>query len=170
MKKYSFLFILLTFWGVANAQQNPQQPAQQNDSARIVVAQTPPLSMMAKNYGDSVVLMWHSGNAALWQQHQANGFIIERKEIKEGAKPVRLTANPIKAWTPETFKSRLDNKDKALLLAAQALYGSFDDPSTTKAPIFAQAEAESERFFVASILGHKVGWREVGGDSPRRGR
>ena len=155
MKKYSFLFILLTFWGVANAQQNaqqnPQQQTQQNDSARIVVAQTPPLSMMAKNYGDSVVLMWHSGNAALWQQHQANGFILERKEIKEGAKPVRLTTNPIKAWMPEEFKSRLDSKDKALLLAAQALYGSFNDPSTTKAPIFAQAEAESERFFVASM-------------------
>jgi hypothetical protein len=122
----------------------------------------PNLRLLAKNYGDSVVLIWTPALAHHWMQAKEKGYVLERLEMDANTNEVKttlLTPTPQKPWTPETFKARLDKKDNYLLIAAQALYGKNMRASTAQDPsvsadslgIFGNEEEEKNRLFFAAM-------------------
>ncbi|NIG56417.1 fibronectin type III domain-containing protein [Chitinophaga sp. Cy-1792] len=106
------LFCLLSLINVAAAQQKnvPGQAA---------------VRVVAKPYGDSVVLRWAPTTGLAWEALNHSGYLIERLELHPGADPLKqlLTSVPLKPKTLEQFKQLFAPGNLYAATAAQCLYG-----------------------------------------------
>lgn len=91
--------------------------------------------VVARSYGDSIVLRWAPENAGVWMSANYYGWNIIRdkneSEIKEGDTVFTkvLNAQPIKPMTLDEMMARYDSTNLFVGAAAQALYGpSYFDP------------------------------------------
>ena len=86
-------------------------------------------TVIARSYGDSVVLRWAPQNAGVWLSANYYGWNIIRdksaSEIKEGDTVFTkvLNAKPIKPLTLDEMMQRYDSTNFYVGAAAQALYG-----------------------------------------------
>ena len=86
-------------------------------------------TVVARSYGDSVVLRWAPQNAGVWLSANYYGWNIIRdksaSEIKEGDTVFTkvLNAQPIKPLTLDEMMKRYDSTNLYVGAAAQALYG-----------------------------------------------
>lgn len=95
----------------------------------------PNLRLIARSYGDSIVLRWGTTSHAAWKVAGRGGYIIERYEMRGGGvSPQRsvLNSSPIRPLTLEEWKARYSPSDTLAGAAVQALYGApvvtTDDP------------------------------------------
>lgn len=93
------------------------------------------LFLLAKSYGDSIVLRWAPDKAGAWITYNAIGYIVERRDISDSnnRQPsfTRLTQQALKPWAKErmigTIKEPKENIYFAI--AAQCLYGKVSVPN-----------------------------------------
>ncbi len=85
------------------------------------------LQIIARNYGDSVVLRWAPAKSTLWYFANKSGYrliryeVVNKKIITSTVK--ELTANPIKPWTLDEWKRKAGRNDSLAAASAQLLYG-----------------------------------------------
>ncbi|GEM_PF-1947505 len=144
--KHICLGVLLLWGGNASA----QEPLSATDTAE--KAPLYEVKVIARNYGDSIVLRWAPTNAAVWIMGNIFGWDVSREltskeyEGKYGDRPdetilqsdsalqtenggrgtelsQRLNAKPIVPLTLEEMQKRYDSTNLYVGVAAQALYG-----------------------------------------------
>lgn len=83
------------------------------------------IKVIAKAYGDSVVLRWAPTRPWAWNKLNYIGYKIERIDIteKDNAKKEILTALPLKPYSLEKFKASFKPENNNAAIAAQCLYG-----------------------------------------------
>ncbi|MDP4151324.1 MAG: hypothetical protein Q8943_18100 [Bacteroidota bacterium] len=83
------------------------------------------IRLLARPYGDSIVLRWAPTVAWAWTHLNGAGYLIERIDLTEARHPKRemLTAQPIRPMTLEQMKVSFRPSDKYAAIAAQCLYG-----------------------------------------------
>ncbi|MFN8357095.1 MAG: hypothetical protein U0Y10_21755 [Spirosomataceae bacterium] len=86
----------------------------------------PRIVLVARNYGDSVVLRWTPNRAAYWLNGLRRGYTIQRIEVTK-QKPqgtiTNLTPTGIKPLPLDEMKRRFGPNDKMVGIAAQVMYG-----------------------------------------------
>ncbi|MBP5613516.1 MAG: hypothetical protein J6X35_05170, partial [Bacteroidales bacterium] len=144
--KHICLGVLLLWGGNASA----QEPLSATDTTE--KAPLYEVKVIARNYGDSIVLRWAPTNAAVWIMGNIFGWNVSREltskeyEGKYGDRPgetilqsdsaqqtenggrgtelsQRLNAKPIVPLTLEEMQKRYDSTNLYVGVAAQALYG-----------------------------------------------
>jgi uncharacterized protein len=98
-------------------------PTQINDEEKVVLRSG--IRVIAKAYGDSVVLRWAPTRPWAWNKLNYLGYKIERIDIseKDNAKTELLTPVPLKPYTLEKFKTVFKPDNSHAAIAAQCLYG-----------------------------------------------
>ncbi len=89
----------------------------------------PRVAVIAKSFGDSVVIRWAPDSPELWQLGNKYGYFIERKTVvrngemvKDISAPVRLTESPVLPMELDLIKPLADIDNYAGVVA-QAIYG-----------------------------------------------
>ena len=119
-------------------------------------AARPGISLIARNYGDSVVLRWAPNNPLVWQYCNRVGYQLTRFRIGQGGKidslmvPQRVNLNsaPLKPLPLDDWEPLVQGNDMAAV-AAQSLYGSefeLTDPSDDIVTFLSQAQEMENRF------------------------
>src|SRR5687767_10889321 len=115
MKKLCFLILILVA-SLSTFGQKKKVPVGQAPTKSLVPVKNDSLTkfkprsvyLLARNYGDSVVLRWAPREPVYWRAANRSGYVI-RRYLVEGKKPsgkqtgMILTPQPIKPWTPETW-------------------------------------------------------------------
>lgn len=155
-----FLF-LIAIGLVGNAVQ-----AQENESqATAAESQEEPQQtlydfiVVARSYGDSIVLRWAPQNAGFWLSANYYGWNIIRdknaSELQKGDTVLTkvLNSKPIKAMTLEEMMARYDSTNLYVGAAAQALYGpSYFNPSESDGLVnyvFRREQEQTQRQMMA---------------------
>jgi hypothetical protein len=110
------------------------------------------LKVIARSYGDSVVLRWGPLKATLWYFANKSGYLIIRYNVENnkiiiGTRKM-LTSSPVKPWTLEEWKKGSDHNDSLAAVCAQLLYGksSVMSPSGKKNQGINLSEAMNENY------------------------
>lgn len=84
------------------------------------------IRVIAKAYGDSIVLRWAPLRPWAWNKLNKLGYKIERIDVSEKDNPRRewLTTVPLKPYTLEKFKTSFSSSNSKAAIAAQCLYGT----------------------------------------------
>jgi uncharacterized protein len=90
----------------------------------------PSVQVIARSFGDSIVLRWAPDSPMAWKKSLQSGFAVERYTIKgekadKKNKPEKevLTLEPLKPWELPSWEKLVKKNDYAAI-AAQAIYGS----------------------------------------------
>ena len=113
---------------------------------------TASLTLIAKSYGDSVVLRWAPSHAGAWQLLNTIGYNVMRMDKNSpGGKWNQINTQPIIPQSLESMKKTLDKNNTYAAIAAQALYGKTIFPAKKGlAPVVAQeADALQNRYALA---------------------
>lgn len=91
------------------------------------ISQPKNLQLIAKSYGDSVILRWGPSKATLWYFANKSGYQIirydmENGKILSGSRKI-LTPFPVKPWSLEEWKNKSAHTDSLAAVCAQLLYG-----------------------------------------------
>ncbi|MCB0643501.1 MAG: hypothetical protein KDC44_17755 [Phaeodactylibacter sp.] len=138
-----------------------------------VQAQAPidSLHLIARPYGDSIVLRWAPGSYPGWQEMLRQGVKVERRAL--GHKQfMPLNENPLKALTLEQFRNTTNTDNANIVAVAEALYGEAKPSDQPKTGPMGQAlekyDEQSERFMLAVVnadlsvpAADALGWRWV---------
>jgi uncharacterized protein len=86
------------------------------------------IAVIAKAFGDSVVVRWAPSKPGGWLYGNKNGYVVERyilaDKLPSGPVPFeRLNAQPAKPLTLEDWKKNSKPEDHLAAIAAQVLYG-----------------------------------------------
>ena len=81
------------------------------------------IKVKAKAYGDSVIIRWAPADAWAWVLLNTTGYIVERTDYSNAARPKKEILATVKPYTLEKFKTVFGPNDKYAAIAAQALYG-----------------------------------------------
>ncbi len=88
----------------------------------------PNLHILARSYGDSVVLRWGATTYTAWQTAGRGGYVLERLELTDNMpeKPQwkRLNTAPIRPLTIDEWKAQYRPEDTLAGAAVQTLYGA----------------------------------------------
>jgi len=119
--------------------------------------------IIARSYGDSVVLRWAPQNAGFWRLASHYGWNIyrERTDSDVPISPddtlfmMRLNPTPIKALTLEEMQAKYDSTHFYVGVAAQALYGpSYYNPKESEGMenyIFRREQEQTQRQAMAYL-------------------
>jgi hypothetical protein len=137
MKKLLFSLIAFSFAISAFSQQNKKISNNQNKKTPTdSMPQVRNLQLIARSYGDSVVLRWAPARATLWHFANKAGYHIIRYEVENKKVVIStrkiLTSVPINPWTLEEWKQKAQRSDSLAAVAAQLLYGKSKAESTQK--------------------------------------
>ena len=117
--------------------------------------------LVARSYGDSIVLRWAPQNAGVWMLANHYGWNIYRlkTDAELAANPadttveIKLNAKPIRPLTLDEMKAKYDTTHIYVGVAAQALYGqSFYNPKESEGMdnyIFRRDQEQSQRQLMA---------------------
>ncbi len=136
MKKILFTVIVLLMSISALAQQDKNNPhknkanpisPQKVQPKLDTVPQPHNIQVLAKYYGDSVVLRWAPSKATLWEFANKSGYMIIRyefvnKKLEMNTREV-LTTKPLKPWSLDEWKEKANRSDSLAAACAQILYG-----------------------------------------------
>ena len=119
MKQVTIIFTLIL---IMNQSTIGQQDINKNPEKPILHSS---IKVIAKSYGDSVVLRWAPANAWAWHKLNYMGYKIERIDLseKDNAKKEILTILPLKPYSLEKFKTVFKPGNNNAAIAAQCLYG-----------------------------------------------
>lgn len=96
------------------------------------------MHVIARGYGDSIVVRWAPGSAPAWMLTRKAGFILKRRVFrKEAGNKYHLVDSAtmaIKPWPMEKIAAHFTaSHDSLSLIAAEALYGTPKTPFSQKA-------------------------------------
>ncbi len=125
------------------------------------------IRVIARSYGDSVVVRWAPTAAWAWNSLNSAGYTVERIDISDPKKPVRQIITPaaVKPLTLEQFKQHFDRNNKYAAAAAQCLYGKNFSSNVRKgyAGIGDQSAVFTDRYaFAVMVADYDAGvaWAE----------
>jgi fibronectin type 3 domain-containing protein len=86
------------------------------------------MKLLAKSYGDSIVLRWAPANAEVWRYAAHFGYILERMTLDDATNKVvedftPLSKQPVRPWVEAVWRQRVSAKDTLLVIAAECLLG-----------------------------------------------
>jgi fibronectin type 3 domain-containing protein len=152
------IFITISFFLFSlslAAQKNTTQPT--ND----ILLHTG-MHLIARNYGDSIVVRWAPGNSVAWLLTKKSGFVLKRMVFTKSAKNVfTLTDSSsiiIRPWSLQQFADQFTlSRDTLTAMAAQLLYGKTMEFENGKAgnslnAIFDKYSEQQNRFGYAMML------------------
>ncbi|MHC8948601.1 fibronectin type III domain-containing protein [Sphingobacterium hungaricum] len=135
------------------------QTATEQDSVEEKITGT--IFLKVKAYADKLVLRWGIDNSALWLVSNEVGIGIDRIILDEQNKPLlnswtRINTIPIKPYSEEIFRQKVlaDTSNHALLIAAEALFGSpsIASPSVEDQEGLENASLEFENKYTLAML------------------
>jgi hypothetical protein len=120
----SILLLQLSVSGALAQKKHPAaQAGGQNKPAPAVYHAA--IRVIAKAYGDSIVVRWAPTAAWAWSGCNVVGYTIERIEVSTPGIPrQKLTAQPLRPLTLDQLKAAFGRDDKYAAIAAQCLYGT----------------------------------------------
>lgn len=127
MKK---ILIFLLFFVFLWAEKAFSQKTNRTPKDTLTTIKKPKIILLARNYGDSIVLRWSPNMPAYWLTGTVRGYFIERTEYtKENQQGIRqlLTSKPLKPWTFDEMKNRLAEDEKGIGVVGEMLYGYPED-------------------------------------------
>ncbi len=134
----------------------PATPASTPTVSRDSGQLAPRLVLLARNYGDSVVLRWAPDRAGHFLAGSQAGYWVQRVELSAQnpkGKKVFLSPVPVKPWTLEEARRRVRPTDRFPAIGLQMLYGQ--GYTKTFAPdaasIIDLSEEQDNRFAVAML-------------------
>src|SRR5665647_456952 len=126
--KIVFIILLLLMQTFVFAQKgkiknNKKEGTQINNEEKVILQSG--IKVIAKAYGDSIVLRWAATRPWAWSKLNYLGYKIERIDLneKDNAKKELLTAAPLKPYSLEKFKTVFKSDNNNAAIAAQCLYG-----------------------------------------------
>lgn len=84
------------------------------------------IALLARSYGDSIVLRWAPDNAAAWSATNRYGYILERAFVAEDSIYTVEVLTPeegLKPWSLEEMMDFFDPSDTLAAIAAEVLHG-----------------------------------------------
>lgn len=84
------------------------------------------IALLARSYGDSIVLRWAPDNAAAWSATNRYGYILERAFVLEDSiytVEVLTPEDGLKPWSLEEMMDFFDPSDTLAAIAAEVLHG-----------------------------------------------
>lgn len=121
-------------------------------------------TVMARSYGDSIVLRWLPQDAGVWRVASHYGWRVSRlkTDAELDANPadssnldIFLSPNPVRALTLDEMKERYDSTHFYVGVAAQALYGeSYYDPKELEGfenYVFRKGQEQTQRQVLAYV-------------------
>jgi uncharacterized protein len=120
--------ILVCLLGVACVMPTVAQKKTPGKQADKIILQSG-IRVIAKAYGDSIVLRWAPARSWAWFKLNAIGYKIQRIDVSEKDNPKTewLTPTPLKPFTLEKLKTTFGAGNTHAAIAAQCLYGkNFD--------------------------------------------
>ena len=147
----SLLLLLLLLSFVTSAQAQRNKPTSR-DTSRLA----PRLVLLARNYGDSVVLRWSPNRSGHFLAGSQTGYWVQRIELSPKTpkgKATLLTPSPLIPWPLEEARRRLKTTDKFPAMGLQMLYGTGYTKSFTPnaASIIDLSDEQDARFGVALL-------------------
>ncbi|HYG39734.1 MAG TPA: hypothetical protein VD908_13995 [Cytophagales bacterium] len=137
------LTLVLIFFSLVSLAQKPKGKTNQSasttlaDTIKADVAYQTEINLLARYYGDSIVLRWAPGTPGGWTNANKAGYIISRTTLDvngefDPATFKNLNSEPIKPWPLEKWETIAGekNSNNYAKIAAQALYGKSFVPST----------------------------------------
>jgi hypothetical protein len=116
------LFVLLAT-REASAQHNPVNAAAAKRPGPPVYHAA--IKVLARAYGDSIVLRWAPDKDWAWSALNTAGYIVERVEWSAPGMPrTRLTSQPLRPMPLEQMKASFAANNRNAAIAAQCLYGT----------------------------------------------
>ena len=135
-------------------------------------AQTPvdSLHLIARPYGDSIVLRWAPSGYIGWQEMLREGVWVERRKL--GSKAfTALNETPLKAYSLMKFKEEASTTNANVIAAAHALYSEANPVVSPTGPMgeaLAKYNEQNQRFMLAAVnadlstlAADALGWRWV---------
>lgn len=124
----SVCIILIILPMTVSAQKKNRQPAyQDNDTSMRVELRHFPILGLGKPYADRIALRWTAGDADMLRALLHDGILIDRLRIDTDNKAIggweRITPDTVRAWSKDEFEQRVTERDTALLILAQSIYG-----------------------------------------------
>ncbi|QJD77264.1 fibronectin type III domain-containing protein [Spirosoma rhododendri] len=112
------------------------------------------LVLLARNYGDSVVLRWSPNRAGHFLAGSQTGYWVERVELSKrfpDGKITLLSTSPVRPWTLDEARQRIKAGDRFPAIGLQMLYGKGYTKtfSPDAASIINLSEEQNNRFAVA---------------------
>ena len=108
--------IVLSWCNFANAQDKNKENAIPERSNYYTL-------IMARSYGDSIVLRWAPEKSSIWILSNYYGWNIACPKEDSKDTSIYLNAKPIRPYSLEEFQQRFDSTNLMAGVAAQALYG-----------------------------------------------
>jgi fibronectin type 3 domain-containing protein len=83
------------------------------------------IEILARSYGDSIVLRWAPTTAAAWYLGNHNGYVVERSYVGADSVTVReqLTPLPLKPWDLQRMMDYFGPSDTLAAIAAEVIHG-----------------------------------------------
>ncbi len=156
-----FRFILLTsllapagLYAQRSRVQPQPTPAQPSTPPRDTTQAPARLVLLARNYGDSVVLRWSPNRAGHFLAGSQTGYWVERIELSPrfpDGKVTLLSTSPVRPWALDEARQRIKPGDRFPAMGLQMLYGKGYTKtfSPDAASIINLSEEQNNRFAVA---------------------
>ena len=112
----------------------------------------PRIVLLARNYGDSVVLRWTPNQAAYWLNGLRRGYMVQRIEVtKQNPRGIitNLTPTGIKPLPLDEMKRRYRPNDQFVAIAAQIMYGKTKNEkpfSGEMGDMLARSDEQNQKF------------------------
>ncbi|MBO4488386.1 MAG: hypothetical protein J5741_01860 [Bacteroidales bacterium] len=154
-----YLFLGFVFFFSALPSAMAQEVEEEEDSPQSLYQYT----VMARSYGDSIVLRWLPQDAGVWRVASHYGWRISRlkTDAEMDANPsdttldIVLTPNPVKALTLDEMMAKYDSTHFYVGVAAQALYGeSYYNPQEAEGfenYVFRKDQEQTQRQMMAYL-------------------
>ena len=173
MRKLLWAFLILLPMDIT-AQVLADSTAQAGDTVSMLPrSQTKSVKLLARAYGDSIVLRWATEDAGLWISSKDNGWMLFRASADDPDTAYSIDrygdtipfvalngGKPIKPLTLDEMMQRFDSTNFYAGVGAQALYGKFEynvNESASKANLdflsmaAKQYQEQTQRHFMAML-------------------
>ncbi len=89
----------------------------------------PHIEVLSKYENNTVFLRWAPTDASSWYENTREGYIIYRFELDAKELPIMESKDSfiVKPWAMERFETYLDSVNENILIAAQCLYGEWEE-------------------------------------------
>lgn len=150
---YSFITLLLPLISLGQSRVNRTPSKELSNS-------TQQMHIIAKNYGDSIVLRWAPGNASSWVLANKKGYILQRSEYRRDSNgkftQIGMRHINIPVWSLNQWQEYFERADDSLaLIAAELLYGSkqhFNLDSLSLDVIMKKYNEQKNNYLIALLI------------------
>jgi uncharacterized protein len=159
--KYLLVFSLIGSWGFAQTPPRTVTPNTTDDSPKPAS-----LTVLARSYGDSIVVRWATDNSILWKMSLESGYRLIRKSIMAQGKANVDYQVIVKPWTVEEWKQKHRPNDTLAAIATQLIWGKTKpiryDEEVTLDKLMRQQNLNDTRLMMSLILADENAQRARG--------